>query len=285
MSRPPRIDAHHHVWDPVRRPQPWTDGLPVLQREFSMEELVPQLHAEGVDGTVVVHTLASLAETHELLALAAREPLVAGVVGWFDLTDPALDDVLATARAHAGGRRLVGARHQLQVEPDPQWLTRPEVARGLTCLARHGLAYDVVVSPGQLAMVATVASRLPEVRFVLDHAGKPPIAGGDLADWVRDVRALAAHDNVAVKLSGLVTEASWSGWNADDLRPVVETVLEAWGPDRTMLGSDWPVCLLADADYARVTGAHELLVAGLGPDERDAVRGGTAQRIYGLEVA
>jgi L-fuconolactonase len=283
-SRPPRIDAHHHVWDPARHPQPWTDDLPVLRRAFLLEELAPQLRAQGVDGTVVVHTVASLAETHELLALAAREPLVAGVVGWFDLADPALDDVLAAALALPGGRRLVGARHQLQVEPDAQWLTRPDVARGLTRLAQRGLAYDLVVSPEQLPMIASVVARLPEVRFVLDHAGKPPIASGDLEDWARDVRVLAAHDNVAVKLSGLVTEASWTDWHPDDLRPVVETVLDAWGADRTMLGSDWPVCLLAEADYARVAETHDLLLAGLGVDERDAVRGGTARHVYGLEV-
>jgi L-fuconolactonase len=273
------------VWDPARRPQPWTDGLPVLQRAFGMDELAPQLRACGVDGTVVVHTVASIEETHELLALAHREPLVAGVVGWFDLTDPALDDALAATAALPGGSHLVGARHQLQVEADPRWLARPDVARGLRTLARHGLAYDVVVSPEQLPLVASVTARLPEVGFVLDHAGKPPISGGDLSDWARDVRALAAHDNVAVKLSGLVTEASWTSWGPDDLRPVLETVLDAWGADRTMVGSDWPVCLLARADYARVTETHDRLLAALGPDERDAVQGGTALRVYGLGLA
>lgn len=249
-----------------------------------MDELVPQLQAQGIHGSVVVQTVASLDQTHDLLLLAHHEPMVVGVVGWFDLPDPALEGTLARAVSAPGGHRLVGARHQLQAESDPRWLLRRDVMRGLAALSRHGLAYDVVVSPEQLPLVSSVAGRLPEVQFVLDHAGKPPIASGDLSDWSRDVRALARHENVAVKLSGLITEASWTGWDTDDLCPVFETVLDTWSADRTMLGSDWPVCLLAEADYARVTSAHDELLAGLTHTEQVALRGGTAQRVYRLEI-
>jgi L-fuconolactonase len=179
----------------------------------------------------------------------------------------------------------VGARHQLQVEPDPEWLGRASVRRGLATLAAAGLAYDVVVSPEQLALVTRVARQLDEVRFVLDHAGKPPIAAGRLDDWSADVAGLAALGNVSVKLSGLVTEASLDGWAVADLRPASDRVLEAFGPARVMFGSDWPVCLLAGASYDAVVATTEELVAGLSAVERDAVWGGTAADVYGLAVA
>ena len=278
-----RIDAHHHVWDLGRRPQPWTDELPVLRRSFAFDELAPQLAAHDVDGTVVVHTVASLEETHELVGLAAAEPLVAGIVGWLDLEAPDLDETIAALRERPGGRRLVGARHQLQVEPDKSWLDRPTVRRGLATLARHGLVWDLVVSPEQLADVTRTVADLPEVTFVLDHAGKPPIAAADLSAWRSDVAALAVLPNVAVKLSGLVTEAAWDRWQVGDLRPVAETVLERFGPARTMYGSDWPVCLLADADYEAVATAFDELVAPLTADERRQVWGETARTVYGLE--
>jgi L-fuconolactonase len=279
-----RVDAHHHVWDLARRPQPWTDDLPVLRRSFDFGELRPQLAAHEVAGTVVVHTVASLAETHDLLALAHAEPLVAGVVGWLDLTADDLADVIGEARGWPGGQRLVGVRHQLQVEPDKGWLDRPDVRRGLEVLAGHDLTYDLVVSPDQLADVTRTVADLPELSFVLDHAGKPPIAGGDLGAWSQDLAALASLGNVTVKLSGLVTEASWDSWRVDDLRAVADTVLSRFGPARVMYGSDWPVCLLAGADYERVVTAFADLVGALSRDEQAAVWGGTAVSAYGLEV-
>jgi L-fuconolactonase len=279
-----RIDAHHHVWDLDRRPQPWTDDLPVLRRSFAFDELAPQLCAHDIAATVVVHTVDSLAETHELLALAAAEPQVAGVVGWLDLEAPDLDDTIAAAREGPGGRHLVGARHQLQVEPDKAWLDRPAVRRGLATLARHGLVWDLVISPEQLAGVTGTVAALPEVSFVLDHAGKPPIASGDLGAWRRDLGALANLGNVAVKLSGLVTEASWRAWRIDELRPVATTVLELFGAERAMFGSDWPVCLLAEVDYGHVVAIFDELVAQLTPGEREQVWGGTARAVYGLEI-
>lgn len=276
-----RIDAHHHLWDLARRPQPWTAGLAPLERSFAYDELLPQLDAAGIDGTVVVHTVASVEETHELLALAAEQPRLLGVVGWVDLTADSFGAEVAEARALTGGEHLVGVRHQLQVEPDPDWLARPVVRRSLEHLGEAGLAYDVVVSPAQLPLVTAAVAATPGTTFVLDHAGKPGL-GGDLADWGRDVAALAAHPHVSVKLSGLVTEADWQAWTVADLAPAVETVLAAFGADRVMWGSDWPVSLLADTSYARWVEVSEELLAGLSASEAAAVWGGTAARVYGL---
>ncbi|WP_277212369.1 amidohydrolase family protein [Isoptericola croceus] len=276
------IDAHHHLWDLASRPQPWTAGLAPLERSFSYDELLPQLEAAGVDGTVVVQTVASVAETAELLALAAEQPRLLGVVGWLDLTSESLDAQLAEMRALTDGDLLVGVRHQLQVEPDPQWLERHVVRRSLARLGEAGLTYDVVASPEQLADVSATVAATPGTSFVLDHAGKPGLDAGSLDDWRRDLTALATHQNVSVKVSGLVTEADWHRWSLADLRPAVETVLETFGAHRTMWGSDWPVSLLADTDYARWVEASEELFAGLSAKESAAVWGGTAQRVYRL---
>ena len=181
----PALDAHVHVWDLAVRPQPWTAGMAALQRSFGLDDVAADLHAAGQDGVIVVHTVASFDETRELLALAAAQPLVAGVVGWADLAGPGAAGQLRAAQAGPGGHALVGVRHQLQEEPDQEWLARPQVRAGLRAVAAAGLAYDLVISPHQLPLVTATVTALPEVRFVLDHAGKPPIASGDLAAWTR----------------------------------------------------------------------------------------------------
>ena len=280
-----RIDAHHHVWDLARRPQPWTAGLAPLERSFAYDELLPQLDAAGIVGTVAVQTVASIEETHELLALAAEEPRLLGVVGWVDLTSDSVGAEVAEIRTLAGGDRLVGVRHQLQVEPDPDWLARPVVRRALQRLGHAGLAYDVVVSPAQLPAVTAAVDATPGTAFVLDHAGKPGLARRSLGAWRRDITELARREHVSVKLSGLVTEADWDGWTVAELVPAVETVLEAFGAERTMWGSDWPVSLLADTDYATWVRVSEELLAGLSVREAHDVWGGTACRVYGLPVA
>ena len=282
----PRVDAHHHLWDLAVRDQPWTEGLPALRRTFALAELEPELRKEGIDATVLVQTVDVPPETPELLALSAAHPVVAGVVGWVDLTAPDVADRLAALRAGPGGRALVGVRHGVQSEPDPRWLCRPDVRRGLAAVGAAGLVYDLLVVPAQLpAAVATVRA-LPGLSFVLDHAGKPNIARGteaDRAGWAADVRALGAEHNAVVKLSGLVTEAEHGSWTPADIRPYADQVLAAFGPDRTMFGSDWPVCLLA-ADYGRVAALAGELIEALSPAERDAVLGGTAARWYGLDL-
>jgi L-fuconolactonase len=242
------------------------------------------LQAAGIGQVVAVQAIASRAETRELLELAARDPLIGGVVGWLDLARPDAAGQLRAAQAGPGGAALVGARHQLQTEPDPGWLDRPLVRAGLRALAAAGLTWDLVISPGQLPLVTGVAAALPEVRFVLDHAGKPPIASGDLAAWAADLARLAVLPNVAVKLSGLVTEADWAAWRPADLRPAFDRALGLFGPGRAMFGSDWPVCLLA-ASYARVADAIGPVLDGLTAADRRAVLGGAARAWYQLPAA
>ncbi len=279
------IDAHHHVWDLAVRDQPWISGpaMAVIRRSFTPDDLRPHAAAAGVDATVLVQTVDVAAETPEMLALAARDPLLAGVVGWTDLTGPAVADALGGLAAGPGGGRLVSIRHQVQSEPDPDWLRRPDVIRGLRAVAAAGLCYDLVVRPHQLPAAVHAAAAVPGLTFVLDHAGKPPI-GGDLTGWAAAIRDLAARPNTVCKLSGLVTEL------APEMAPdaaqaafaeVADVVLSAFGADRVMFGSDWPVCLLA-SDYAGVVALARSLTAGLSAAERTAVFGATAARAYQL---
>ncbi|MEU0434739.1 amidohydrolase family protein [Streptomyces sp. NPDC006290] len=275
------VDAHHHVWDLSVRNQDWITGpeLRALRRNFGIADLTPEADSTGVDRTVLVQTVTVAEETPELLALAERSALVAGVVGWTDLTRPDVADDLARLREMPGGRRLRGVRHQVQGERDPRWLLRPDVRRGLAAVADAGLVYDLVVLPRQLPACARAAAEHPGLTFVLDHLGKPPVATGALDPWAGAVRELAALPNTVCKLSGMVTEADPARWTVDDLRPYADTVLEAFGPDRTMFGSDWPVCTLA-ATYAQVVRTAEELTAALNENERQAVFTGTATRVY-----
>jgi len=277
------IDAHHHVWDLAVRDQPWIAGqeMAAIRRTFTVDDLRPAALAAGVGATVAVQTVTVPEETPELLALAEADPLVAGVVGWTDLTSPAVADELDRLAAGPGGGRLVGIRHQVQEEPDPDWLRRRDVIRGLRAVAAAGLAYDLLVRPHQLPAAAAAAAAVPGLTLVLDHAGKPPV-GGDLGAWAAAVRALAALPNTACKLSGLVTEAP-RGAPAEAFAAVADVVLDAFGADRVMFGSDWPVCLLA-GDYAGVLAMARSLTAGLSPAERAAVFAATAARAYRLRA-
>jgi len=275
-----RIDAHHHVWDLDVRDQPWTAELPALRRSFGIDELRLALVANDVDATVLVQTIAIEAETPELLALADAEPVIAGVVGWIDLTAPDAADQLARLQDGAGGGRLVGIRHQVQDEPDPRWLCRADVRRELAAVGEAGLAYDLLVKPQQLASAVDTVRALPDMRFVLDHAGKPAIRDGAIQPWHAEIAELALLPNVAVKLSGLVTEAG-DEWTLEQLRPYVDVLLQAFEPARIMFGSDWPVCLLA-ASYREVVAAAQELTAQLSSAERADVFGETAARWYGI---
>jgi L-fuconolactonase len=272
------VDAHHHLWDLGVRPQPWLDGagLAPLRRNFLLADY--EAAATGVTRSVVVQTVTAPEETPELLALASRTDLIAAVVGWVDLTAADVADRLG---ALAAGSKLAGVRHQVQSEPDPGWLTRPGVLRGLAAVARAGLVYDLVITHGQLPAAVAAAQAVPELVFVLDHLGKPPIAAGEVEPWAAGLRRLAALPNTAAKLSGLVTEASWDGWTVAGLRPYADVALESFGADRLMFGSDWPVCTVA-ASYDRVLATARDLTAGLSPAERDAVFAGTATRVYSL---
>jgi L-fuconolactonase len=274
------IDAHHHLWDPTRREYPWMAGEPLdpIRRPYTVDDLRAVTKAAGVHATVLVQTVSSEEETAEFLATAEAEPVIAGVVGWADLAAPDLADRLAALRGP-----LVGIRHQVENEPDDDWLLRPEIVAGLSTVAAAGLAYDLLVRPAQLPAAAEVALRLPELRLVLDHAAKPPIAAGGWEPWASGVAALAARENVVCKLSGLVTEADWSAWEVGHLRRYTGHVLEVFGPQRLLFGSDWPVCELA-ASYEVVLDAAVALTGSLSDAERLAVFEHNARRTYGLDA-
>ncbi|MGW0790653.1 amidohydrolase family protein [Streptomyces sp. NPDC002911] len=285
MTPLPVIDAHHHVWDLAVRDQDWITGeeLAPIRRTFTLDDLEPEARAAGVVATVLVQTVAVAEETPEFLALADRSTLVAGVVGWTDLTAPDIADTLAGLRALPGGGRLVGIRHQVQGEPDPEWLLRPDVLRGLRAVAAAGLVYDLLVRPHQLPAAVRAAALLPDLTFVLDHAGKPPVARRTTRPWADHLRGLAALPNTVCKLSGLVTEANPGSRTVEDLRPYADTVIEAFGSDRLMFGSDWPVCRLASG-YTDVLDAARELTGRLGEGGQQSVFAGTAQRVYGLRI-
>ncbi|MFJ6551304.1 amidohydrolase family protein [Streptomyces luteogriseus] len=274
------VDAHHHVWDLSVRDQDWITGpeLAPLRRDFTMKDLASEARAAGVARTVLVQTVTVPEETPEFLALAYEHDLIAGVVGWTDLTRPDIADELARLRALPGGRYLKGIRHQVQGEPDPEWLLRPDVHRGLTAVADAGLVYDLVVLPHQLPACARAAAALPGLTFVLDHLGKPPIATGALEPWATGLRALAALPNTVAKLSGMVTEADPASWAVEDLRPYADVALEAFGPGRLMYGSDWPVSTLGAA-YGDTLDLTRRLTD---PHDHPQILETTATRVYGL---
>lgn len=279
-----RIDAHQHFWDPGKRPYYWMDDSSAapIRRPLGPEDMRPLLAAAGIDGTVVVQAVPDPGETAELLALAARTDFVRGVVGWADLASPSLALTLAALKASPGGDHLVGIRHQAHDEADPAWLARPEVIAGIRTCHDAGLAYDLLVRERELPAAVTCVEALPaDTRLVVDHIAKPRIASGEMQPWLDLLARLAAFPNVHCKLSGMVTEADWQGWSVADLAPYANHVIDLFGPERLMFGSDWPVSLLA-APYAQVVGAGEELVSGLPEVARHAVMGGTASRFYRL---
>ena len=275
------VDAHHHLWDPDQREYAWLagDALAQIRRRYDTDMLREHTRAAGVDRTVLVQTMSDVDETVDFLATAdANRDLIGGVVGWVDLTGGTAD-ALARLRDVPGGDLLVGIRNLAQDEPDPGWLARPDVVDGVRAVAAAGLVYDLLVFPPQMPAAIELARRLPDARFVLDHAGKPPIARGEVEPWGGLLRDLAGLPNVAVKLSGLVTEADWTQWTVADIRPYADKILSAFGPTRVMFGTDWPVCELA-AGYAAVVELADALCAGLSDTERTSVFGGTATEWY-----
>jgi L-fuconolactonase len=305
------IDAHHHLWDLSAREHRWLMGgqswatdeeLARLRRSFGLADLEPLAVASGVTSTVVIQTVAEPWETPDLLALAAAgseagcggpddgRGLLAGVVGWTDLTAADVADAVAGLLARPDGWLLRGVRHPVLAEPDPDWLARPLVLRGLGELAATGLCLDVVVRPHQLPAAVTAARSVPELTLVLDHLGGPPVGSGpgprvgsgpgpESGPWAAAIRELGALPNVVCKLSGAHSEPA----RAIDLRPYYETVLSAFGPGRLMFGSDWPVSSLV-APYGQVCDMYRELTADLSLAERDAVFDGTARRVYRLRL-
>jgi L-fuconolactonase len=280
------VDAHHHFWDTRsgRFEYPWMSGAAAgLAGSYGPDELGPLARQAGIEHTVLVQTISDVEETEVFLSMAEASDLVAAVVGWVDLTDPAVDESLDRLKARADGRWLKGIRHQVHDEEDPDWLLRPDVRRGLESVKRAGLVYDLLVRPRELPAALRLAQEMPDTRFVVDHIAKPVIASGELEPWAGYMRRLADDPWVSVKLSGMVTEADWETWTVDDLRPYVDRLLEWFGPDRLMFGSDWPVCTLA-ATYGEVHAAATELLADLSATERAAVFGGTAVNVYTLDL-
>ncbi|MFC5834722.1 amidohydrolase family protein [Nonomuraea insulae] len=278
-----RIDAHQHFWDPARFRYPWMDdaALDPVRRSYTPDDLAGELTANGIDGTVLVQTVSDLAETRLFLDIARETPFVHGVVGWVDLTAPTVGEVLDELLDEYGPL-LVGIRHQVHDEDDAAWLGRPDVRHGLGQVAARGLAYDLLVRTRELPAATAAVVALPDLRFVLDHIAKPGIAGGWDEPWAAAIADLAALPNARVKLSGMVTEANWTNWSADILRPFVERVVDLFTVDRVMFGSDWPVCLLAASAYGDVVDALSTVLSGLSPAESEQVFGRTAQTYYRL---
>jgi L-fuconolactonase len=283
--RTPVVDAHHHFWTPGRYDYYWMNGpeLDPIRRPFHPDDLRPLLASAGVDATVLVQTVPSVAETREFMETAAETSFVAGVVGWVDLTDAAVGETLADLRSQTNGKTLVGIRHMVHDEADPEWLLREDVQRGLAAVRDAGLAYDFLVRPRELPAALATARVFPDMRFVIDHIAKPPIASGEIDAWSALLEPFRSLPHVSCKLSGMITEADWAAWTPADLRPYVARALDVFGTEQVMYGSDWPVCLLAGG-YDAVKTALEEALPPLSAEEWAAVFGGNAIRFYGLEV-
>jgi L-fuconolactonase len=273
-----RLDAHQHFWRYDAGRDAWiTDEMRAIRHDFLPADIAPLLASNGIDGCIAVQADQSDAETFFLLDLAREHAFIKGVVGWVDLRSPRLD---ATLEHFFQEPRLRGVRHVAQAEPD-DFLTREDVIQGIELVGRAGLTYDILIVERQMPAALTLTARLPDQPFVLDHLGKPSIREGSLEPWAGWLRELGRRPNVCCKLSGLVTEADWTRWHSADLRPYLDVALEAFGPDRVMFGSDWPVCLVA-ASYDQVVGTIAELAGELSTDEQAAIFGGNATRVYGL---
>jgi predicted TIM-barrel fold metal-dependent hydrolase len=276
------IDAHHHFWDPAAADYSWIAGAySPLRRRYGPEHLGPEIRSAGVSGTIVVEALPHLDETYRLLEVVHKVEWVTGVVGWVDLTAPDVADTIGMLLSASGGEYLVGIRHPVHDEPDPNWLLKSEVLRGLQAVSDAGLVYDLLVRTRELPAALEVGRRLPHLRLVVDHLAKPPIATGETEPWRSLLSGFRSLENVACKVSGMVTEADWVNWRPTDLEPYIGTALDIFGPKRLMFGSDWPVCLLA-SDYRQVFDTTVGVLSALIGDDLIDVFGGCALRTYGL---
>ncbi len=271
-----KIDSHQHFWSYDAARYPWIPAGSPLQRDWLPEDLARLQRPLGFDGSIAVQARQSLEESRWLLALADADPRIKGVVGWVDLRSERVEDELAEFATHP---RFVGVRHVVQEEPDDEFMLRPEFMRGIGKLRQHGLTYDLLVFPKQLPAAIGLVKRFPEQPFVLDHIAKPFIKAGTLSPWREQVRELATFPNVCCKVSGMVTEADHRAWSPADLSPYVDVVAEAFGEDRLMFGSDWPVCLLA-ASYEQTFAAVRDHAAWASPSAKEKFLGGNAVRFY-----
>jgi L-fuconolactonase len=272
------IDAHQHFWryDPAQ--YGWIDAsMALLRRDFLPGDAKREMDRAGVDACVAIQARQSLEETRWLLELADTYPYISGVVGWVDLQS---EDVGAQIERFRH-RKLVGLRHIVQSEPDDRFLLKPAFCRGISLLEDLDLAYDILIYPKHLAAAAEFVSRFRRQRFVIDHLAKPDIRSGEIREWEKGLRRLAEFPHVFCKLSGLVTEADWHKWTADQLRPYLDVAFDCFGPHRLMVGSDWPVSTLA-AEYGRTMAVVGNYLLDRSDADRDAILGGNARRFWRL---
>lgn len=275
-----RIDAHQHFWIYNPYEYGWIDdSMAAIRRDFLPRDLKPELDANDFSGSVLVQTRQTLAETRWLLELAEENPWILGVVGWADLQSL---DIRSQLQQLAHNPKLIGVRHIVQGEPDDRFLLRPDFLRGIATLAEFDLAYDILIYTKHLPVAAEFVRHFPQQRFVLDHLAKPPIKSGDLELWSDGIRRLAEFSNVFCKLSGLVTEADWQAWQPEQIIPCLDVAFESFGPDRLMIGSDWPVCRVA-APYSRVMNLVKDYIQNKPPEVQAGVLGGTAQKFWHLK--
>ena len=251
----------------------------VLKRDFLPEDLALECKANGIDASIAVQSSQSEEETLFLLELAENNPQIAGVVGWVDL---ASSQTCERLKLFSRYEKLRGFRHIAQAEPDDGFLVQPDFMRGISCLREFSFTYDILIYPKQLPAAIDLVSKFPEQRFVVDHLAKPEIKSRDSKLWAAHIRRIAKSPNIYCKLSGLVTEADWRNWKAEDFWPYLDVVFEAFGPDRLMFGSDWPVCLLA-ASYTQVKQIIEDYLDDYTSAQRQNIFGGNAIRFYGLK--
>lgn len=275
------IDSHQHFWRFDPRRDAWiTEEMSILKRDFLPEDLIPQLHAHHVQGSIAVQATQSEEETTFLLELADRFDEIKGVVGWVDLCAPNLPERL---EYFSHFHRLCGFRHVVQSEPDDRFMLRQDFLTGIRQLQQFEFTYDILIYPHQLPAAVELVERFPQQHFVLDHLAKPLMRSGVISPWSQQMRLLAANPNVYCKLSGLVTEADWRKWRPTDFKPYLDVVFGAFGTERLMFGSDWPVCLLA-ADYGDVKQLLSDYLADFPVEQRDRIFGGNAEMFYGLKT-
>jgi len=277
------IDSHQHFWDPAKADYPWmTPEVEPLCRRFGPDHLLPLIRECGIERTVVVQARSDLEETREFLTMAASSGFVAGVVGWVDLASDQVGDMIDSLVSSSHGGYLVGIRHQVENEPDPEWLLRATVLRGLREVGKRNLAYDLLIKPRHLQVATKVVQSLPDLRFVLDHVAKPQIAEGVLQPWQDDLKKLAQLPNVWCKVSGMMGEAG-PDWSPSQLQPYVNCVFEAFGSGRIMFGSDWPVSTLRGT-YAEILRGTEAALPVLSKEESAGVFGLNAIQAYRLSL-
>jgi len=273
------IDAHQHFWIYSAEEYDWIDeSMGSLRRDFLPGDLAPERHEAGFHGSIAVQARQSLEETRWLLELADGDPSIMGVVGWVDLRSP---DVHFQLDAFSRNSKLVGVRHIVQSEPDDRFLLQDDFLRGISLLEQFDLTYDILIYPKHLDVAAEFVKKFPRQHFVLDHLAKPYIKTGEIATWAEGIRRLAESPNVFCKLSGLVTEADWKNWKPEQIAPYIGVALEAFGPERLLIGSDWPVCLVAGT-YGRVIDIVKTYLSQYSSEIQEGVLGGNAQRFWKL---